>query len=218
MAGTSKKVAHTYDHLAGKLDAFSNYWVDVATRAGGYVIHTGGRSLELVDKQPPTSVGGLLFCMPHNDKLDRYCDVIEERLFNLRHCRNIEGVARDLPLLDPPIDPELLIRATAAGLDLNSVVAGLYAAPPHYHYGMLAARATELAAETKSTRFSHALGNGEARRRTTLAIKINQRNCHWCSRLANLRNYKSRKQKRTLLRYAYRAGLPKHAIANTNAY
>ena len=150
MAGTSKKVAHTYDHLAGKLDAFSNYWVDVATRAGGYVIHTGGRRLELVDKQPPTSVGGLLFCMPHNDKLDRYCDVIEERLFNLRHCRSIEGVARDLPLLDPPIDPELLIRATAAGLDLNSVVAGLYAAPPHYRYGMLAARATELAAETKS--------------------------------------------------------------------
>ena len=150
MDSTSKKVAHTYDQLAGKLDAFSNYWVDVATRAGGYAIQTGGRWLELVDKQPPTSVGGLLFCMPHNDKLDRYWNVIEERLFNLRHCRNIEGVARDLPLLDPPIDPELLIRATAAGLDLNSVVAGLYATPPHYRYGVLAARATELIGETKS--------------------------------------------------------------------
>ena len=150
MVGTSKKVAHTYDQLAGKLDAFTNYWVDVATRAGGYVIHTGGRRLELVDKQPPTSVGGLLFCMPHNDKLDRYWDVIEERLFNLRHCRNIEGVARDLPLLDPPIDPELLIRATAAGLDLNSVVAGLYASTTTLSLWRVGGTRNGITGETKS--------------------------------------------------------------------
>ncbi len=150
MAGTSKKVADNYDKLVSKLDAFSNYWVDVATRAGGYVIYNDGRKLTLIDKQPPTSAGALLFCMPHNDKLDRYWDVIEDRLFNLRHCRNIEGIARDLPLADSPIDPELLVRATAAGLDLNSVIAGLYAAPPHYRYGVLVARAMELVGETKS--------------------------------------------------------------------
>ncbi|WP_039914212.1 Tc toxin subunit A-related protein [Cellvibrio mixtus] len=150
MAGASKKVADTYDKLASKLDAFSNYWVDVATRAGGYVIYNNGARLALIDKQPPTSAGTLLFCMPHNDKLDRYWEVIEDRLFNLRHCRNIEGIARDLPLVDSPVDPELLVRATAAGLDLNSVIAGLYAAPPHYRYGVLAARAMELVGETKS--------------------------------------------------------------------
>jgi hypothetical protein len=150
MANTSKKAANTYDELAGKLDTFSNYWVDVATRADGYSIRTGGHKLTLIDKQPSTSAGTLLFCMPHNDKLDRYWDVIEERLFNLRHCRNIEGIARDLPFFDSPIDPELLVRATAAGLDLGSVIAGLYAAPPHYRYGVFAGRAMELVAETKS--------------------------------------------------------------------
>ena len=32
-------------------------------------------------------------------------DTLEERLFNIRHCRNIEGIERRLPLFEPPIDP-----------------------------------------------------------------------------------------------------------------
>ena len=39
---------------------------------------------------------------------------MEERLYNIRHCLDIEGLDRPLPLWQPPIDPEILVRATAA--------------------------------------------------------------------------------------------------------
>ena len=47
----------------------------------------------------------LYFCIPPNDKLLAYWDQIEDRLFKIRHCMNIEGVVRQLPLFQPPIDP-----------------------------------------------------------------------------------------------------------------
>jgi len=33
---------------------------------------------------------------------------------------NIEGQVRQLPLFAPPIDPALLVRASAAGLEISS--------------------------------------------------------------------------------------------------
>lgn len=144
--GVSSRPALRYVDLQGKLDAFANFWIDVGSRAPSRVYRGG----TLVGKRPPSSAGTLLFCMPFNDKLDGYWNVIEDRLFNLRHCRNIDGIRRELPLTDSPIDPELLVRATAAGLDIGSVVSGLHAPPPVYRYAVLAARATELAAEAKA--------------------------------------------------------------------
>ena len=88
--------------------------------------------------------------MPFNDKILSYWNTVDARLSNIRNCRNIEGITRNLPFMDAPIDPELLIRATAAGLDLGEVIAGLYAPPPHYRYNILSARAAELTNEARS--------------------------------------------------------------------
>ena len=77
-----------------------------------------------------TSLSALAFCVPRNDKISGYYDTLENRLFNVRHCRNIDGVFRQLPLYAPPIDPLLLIRAKAAGLDIDAVVAQTYAPLP----------------------------------------------------------------------------------------
>ena len=41
--------------------------------------------------------------MPQNDKLLGYWDTVADRLFKIRHCMNIEGVVRQLPLFEPPI-------------------------------------------------------------------------------------------------------------------
>lgn len=144
--GKSVHPAMRYVDLQGKLDAFSNFWIDVGSR-GPSRHHLSGR---LVLGRPASSDGMLLFCMPFNDKLETYWNTVEDRLFNLRHCRNIEGVQRDLPLMETPIDPELLVRATAAGLDLGSVINGLHAPAPQHRYGVLAARAAELANEVKA--------------------------------------------------------------------
>jgi hypothetical protein len=67
----------------------------------------------------------LYFCIPRNDKLLGYWDTVADRLFKIRHCMNIEGVVRPLALFDPPIDPGMLVKAAAAGIDIGSIVNGL---------------------------------------------------------------------------------------------
>ncbi|MBL4685967.1 MAG: hypothetical protein JKY37_15340, partial [Nannocystaceae bacterium] len=91
----------------------------------------------------------LYFCVPPNDKLLRYWDVVADRLFKLRHCLNIEGVFRQLPLFQPAIDPGLLAQAAAAGVDLSSALADLNAPLPHYRFNTMLGLAKELAAEVR---------------------------------------------------------------------
>ncbi|MFZ2865598.1 MAG: hypothetical protein WA440_12665, partial [Ignavibacteriaceae bacterium] len=67
----------------------------------------------------------LYFCIPRNDKMLGYWDTVADRLFKIRHCMNIEGVVRQLALFDPPIDPGMLVKAAAAGIDIGSIVSGL---------------------------------------------------------------------------------------------
>jgi hypothetical protein len=85
---------------------------------------------------PPAQSGGqsgpllgigrtLYFCIPHNDKLLSYWDIVADRLFKIRHCMNIEGIVRPLALFDPPLDPGMLVKAAAAGIDIRSIVNGL---------------------------------------------------------------------------------------------
>jgi hypothetical protein len=95
---------------------------------------------------PPT----LYFCTPKNDKLLGYWDTVADRLFKIRHCMNLEGVVRQLPLFEPPIDPALLVRAVAAGVDIGSVLNDVNAALPHYRFNVLVRKATDLCAELKS--------------------------------------------------------------------
>ena len=67
----------------------------------------------------------LYFCIPRNDKLLGYWDTVVDRLFKIRHCMNIAGVVRPLSLFDPPLDPGMLVKAAAAGVDIGSIVNGL---------------------------------------------------------------------------------------------
>jgi hypothetical protein len=84
------------------------------------------------------------FCIPPNDKLLGYWDIVEDRLFKIRHCMNIEGMVRQLPLFEPPIEPGLLVRARAAGVDLASALADLNAPLPHYRFRVILEKAYAL--------------------------------------------------------------------------
>ena len=66
----------------------------------------------------------LVFCVPPNGKLLGYFDTVDDRLFKIRNCMNIQGVVQQLPLFQPPIDPALLVRAAALGLDIGSILIG----------------------------------------------------------------------------------------------
>ena len=86
------------------------------------------------------------FCVPPNDTLLAYWDRVEDRLYKLRHCMNIDGVVRELPLWQPPIDPMLLVRAKAAGLELDDVVALGNQQPPQHRFEILLERARRFTA------------------------------------------------------------------------
>lgn len=92
----------------------------------------------------------LYFCVPRNDKLLRYWDTVADRLFKIRNSLNIQGVFRQLALFDPPIDPALLARAAAAGLDVGAIVNGLNQPLPLVRFAFLVQKAAEIAQEVKS--------------------------------------------------------------------
>jgi hypothetical protein len=143
----------TYNSLLDKWDAFGNAMVE----------------LELAfpfSNQTPFPVGvsngvvglanvfgfatTLYFCIPDNPKLRGLRDTIDDRLFKIRHCQNIEGVFRKLPLFEPPIDPALLVQAAAQGLSLSSVLNDLNSPMPNYRFYYLLQKALELCTELKS--------------------------------------------------------------------
>lgn len=92
----------------------------------------------------------LYFCIPDNPKLLEYWDTVADRLFKIRHCRNIEGIFRKLDLFEPPIDPALLVQAAAQGLSIGSVLNDLSTPMPNYRFNYLLQRALEVTSEVKS--------------------------------------------------------------------
>jgi hypothetical protein len=92
----------------------------------------------------------LYFCIPRNEKLLGYWDVVGDRLHKIRNCMNIQGVVRSLAVFDPPLDPGMLVKAAAGGIDLGSIVAGLNQPVGPVRAQLLLQRAQELCGEVKS--------------------------------------------------------------------
>ena len=101
-------------------------------------------------KSHPEKTEAQYFCVPPNDKLYEKWDITADRLFKIRHCQNISGQKLQLPLLSPPINPAILVRARAAGVGIDSVLGQLAASLPHYRFGVMAQKATELCGEVRS--------------------------------------------------------------------
>ena len=92
----------------------------------------------------------LAFCVPSNDNLLRYWDRVEDRLFKIRHCMNISGVRRSLALFQPPLDPMALVRARAAGLSVEEILASLEAPLPPYRFTYLIEKARQFTQTVQS--------------------------------------------------------------------
>jgi hypothetical protein len=128
---------------------------NVITPAGGATDQTG----------PLFNMGRTLyFCVPQNAELLGYWDTVEDRLTKIRSCQNIQGQVQPMPLFDAPINPGLLVAATAAGLDLGSAVSGLTQPTGPFRAQVLIQKATEMAAEVRSLGASllSAIEKGEA--------------------------------------------------------
>ncbi|MDP3179600.1 MAG: neuraminidase-like domain-containing protein, partial [Spirochaetaceae bacterium] len=62
------------------------------------------------------------FCVPPNPRLIALWDIIEDRLFKIRSCRNIDGARRDLPLFEPELLDEWERRAAALGTTVTEAM------------------------------------------------------------------------------------------------
>jgi Tc toxin complex TcA C-terminal TcB-binding domain/Neuraminidase-like domain len=155
----------TYRDLAGHLDDFSNEWVEVENtlpfptrpsfnnvRAGDTLVSDSVSGHEEVSfsTEPLRSIGDLYFCVPQNESILNLWDTLDQRLFNLRNCRNIDGAELRLPLFEPPIDPAILVRAAAAGVDLADVLDNLSAPLPLHRFTVTLRKASELSNELRA--------------------------------------------------------------------
>lgn len=146
-----KRTPKTYKQLkdAG-IDAFGNALIDIEN---DFPFNTFATTTNNVDEGGTAAAFGigrsLYFCIPQNDKLLGYWDTVADRLFKLRHCMNIEGVVRQLPLFDPPIDPGMLVKAAAAGLDIGSIINNINQPLSNVRGALLLQKALEICTEVK---------------------------------------------------------------------
>lgn len=139
----------SYNELtaAGPLDPFGNAKVEVLmenlTDSPVQVI----RTTDGAEPMPVLEVS--YFGIPENRDLLDYWTTVEDRLWKIRNCMNIRGIVRQLPLFEPPIDPALLVQATAAGVDLDTVLSGGGAPSSQYRARVLLQKAVEFTQDVR---------------------------------------------------------------------
>ena len=100
---------------------------------------------------PLSGIGRTLyFCIPRNQRLLAYWDRVADRLFKVRNCLNLEGVARQLALFEPAIEPGLLVKAAAVGIDAGAAATGQLQPVGPLRCGFLIQRALELCHEVRA--------------------------------------------------------------------
>lgn len=144
---TEESESFTFNQLFPNLDGFSNALVEIES---GITVSTEGLVASPQSTGSSTVGSVLYFCIPTNTELLAYWDTVEDRLYKIRHCMNIAGVTRQLALYQPPIDPAMLVRAAASGVDLSSALGDLYAPLPAYRFNFMVAKAVELARDAQS--------------------------------------------------------------------
>jgi len=135
------------------IDLFSNVLVNVENIIVGpepphalYDPHPRTYGSNLPYFPPGTANATLLFCIPPNDQLLEYWDKVEQRLYNIRHCLNLQGIPQPLPLYAPPINPLALIESQTAGAGFSS------ATPPApiYRFAVYLQKAIELTNDVRA--------------------------------------------------------------------
>ena len=160
---TAAKCYNDLKNQPGGLDVMGNALVDLEGQLPFNIVTTAGTA---GDQTGPLFGMGrtLYFCVPANAKLLGYWDTVDDRLGKIRSCENIAGQFQPMPLFDAPISPGLLVAATAAGLDLGSVVSGLTQPTGPYRAQVLIQKGAEMASEVRALGASllSAIEKGEA--------------------------------------------------------
>ncbi|MDI3284715.1 neuraminidase-like domain-containing protein [Polyangium sp. 15x6] len=130
----------SYAELEPSIDAFSNALVEIESVIP---LLPPDADVRCTRREPPPALRTLYFCVPPNDQMLALWDTVGDRLFKIRHCMNIDGTVRQLPLFEPPIDPGLLVKAAANGLNIGELLYGINIPLPIYRFSVLQAKALE---------------------------------------------------------------------------
>jgi len=133
---------------ARNMDAFSNVVMqlenslvkrveDAKTTGQGAINQATKQALNLAPKM-------YFFTVPRNERMMAYWDLLDDRLYKIRNGMNIEGVKRQLSLFAPPIDPAMLVRAAAAGIDIGAAMSDMFTPIPKYRFNFMVQKAIEL--------------------------------------------------------------------------
>jgi hypothetical protein len=138
--------ATTYAAIQGSLDDFSDVLVAIEN-----VIAAPNSTAEGPDGAADTPdlprISTLFFCIPPNDQLLAYWDTVADRLYKIRHCLNLQGVAQPLPLYAPPINPLQLMGPGGYG---PGAVAATAPFAPVYRFSVYLERALQLTEDVRS--------------------------------------------------------------------
>jgi hypothetical protein len=122
----------TYDQLDG--DGGST--AVAALTAGGALLEGSGAV--------HGGVANPYFYVPDNSMFLEYWNRVEDRLTKIRASLDILGIARPVPLFEPPADVMALVEGVAKGASLEALTAALAAPVPSYKFNFLFRRAQEL--------------------------------------------------------------------------
>lgn len=142
-----KKNPKTYNSLLTGWDAFSNAIVDLEN---AFPFHRPATCYCGKTSHDFTITWNRYFCLPRNKKLQDLRATIDDRLYKIRHCLDINGAKLVRALFEPPIDPGVLVRATAEGLSIANVLDHAGGPMPNYRFRYLLQKAFEMVQELKS--------------------------------------------------------------------
>lgn len=145
---TTVPTVATFAELRDQLDAFGNATVVLEN---AYTVPVSGLGTGHGGTAATDGIGnGTYFCIPINEKLLGLWDLVDDRLYKLRNGMNILGIRRTLPLFEPPIDPAMLVRAAAAGVDIGTATDALSLELPYHRYTVLVGRAQALTSTARN--------------------------------------------------------------------
>lgn len=85
----------------------------------------------------------LIFCFPHNKDFVQYWDRVNDRIFKLNNCLDINGVKKLMSAFAPEIDPALFARMVAGGMSFDEILAALNGQLPNYRFTYLIEKAKQ---------------------------------------------------------------------------
>lgn len=138
----------SFNEMEGTFGSFSNALVEIENAVFKKASQNQGNKDTEKGQQELLSI--MYFCTPFNENLLQYWDTVDDRLFKIRNCLDIEGTKRDLSLFAPPIDPAAIVAAMAGGGSLANALGNLNAPLPYYKFRYIIQMAKQLCGEVRS--------------------------------------------------------------------